>query len=344
MEVLSRDEWETRAASHRARLAPYVDPHLARREARVKHPVHDFLFTYYSQRPAQLLRWHPGAGIGLADAAEYAGLKGYAPLAEGLDTPSLVPREGYSTSDDLAGRAASASASASERIETRHEIITVSPEYVASQRTLVETLLRLLRATADRAANFGCFGLHEWAMVYRADETRHPQPLRLGGAATDAVVESHRIACSHFDAFRFFTPSAVPLNALSPASHDRPDFEQPGCLHGGMDLYMHAYRLTPMVGSDLVADAFELAWDIRILDMRAAPYDMTGLRLDPSGEEWSPVRIETPDGKRVYAELQRGFAERAQPIRQRLIDECERLLTYTGTPKSAVSAGATGGR
>jgi len=290
VEVLSRDQWEARAASHRARLAPYVDPHLARREVGAKHPVHDFLFDYYSQRPAQLLRWHPGVGVGLSDASSYASLKGYA------GSP-----------------------------------VSVSAEHVASQRVLVETLLRLLRATADRPAHLGCFGMHEWAMVYRAESsggTRHPQPLRLGAAATDTVVESHRIACSHFDAFRFFTPDAVPLNALSPASDDRPDFEQPGCLHGGMDLYKHAFRLTPMISSDLVADAFELAWDIRVLDMRAAPYDMTGVRLDPVGEEWTPVAVETPEGKRVYADLQRGFAERGQVIRQRLVAECERLLGH----------------
>ncbi|MDH2414136.1 3-methyladenine DNA glycosylase [Nocardioides sp. CER19] len=310
MEVLSRDEWEARAASHRARLAPYVDPHLARRETGTKHPVHDFLFGYYSQRPAQLLRWHPGFGVGLADAPTYSSLKGYAGVAGRVASAS-----------DLGGRVASAS----ERIETRVE--TVSAEYLASQRVLLETLLRLLRATASRPANLGCFGMHEWAMVYRADTTRHPVPLRLGSTATDTVVESHRIACSHFDAYRFFTPDAVPLNALSPEADDRPDFEQPGCLHGGMDLYKHAFRLSPLVPSDLVADAFELAWDIRILDMRAAPYDMTGVRLDPSGDPWTPVPVETAEGKREYAELQRSFADRAAPIRQRLIEECERLLS-----------------
>ena len=50
-------------------------------------------------------------------------------------------------------------------------------------------------------------------MVYRLgeDETRHADwPLRLGPDGTDAVVESHRIACSHFDAFRFFTEPAAP--------------------------------------------------------------------------------------------------------------------------------------
>jgi hypothetical protein len=133
------------------------------------------------------------------------------------------------------------------------------------------------------------------------------------------VVESHRIACSHFDAFRFFTPTARPLNTLQPGREDRPDFEQPGCLHAGMDLYKHAFRLTPMVPSDLVVDCFELAREIRVLDMRAAPYDLTDLGFDP-------VRIETTDGKAAYVEAQRGFAERAAPLRARLIAECERLL------------------
>jgi len=288
VEVLDESTWRARAESHAARIDAYVQPHLSRRKARVKHPVHDFLFTYYAQRPAQLRRWHPGFGLALENAAEYASLKGY---------------EG--------------------------DPVTVASRYVASQRVLVETLHELLSATASRAANLGCFGMHEWAMVYRLDddETRHADwPLRLGPEDTDRVVESHRIACSHFDAYRFFTDPARPLNALSPQAHDRPAYEQPGCLHANMDLYKHAFRLGPMISSDLVADAFELAWDIRIMDMRAAPYDMTGTTLDPSGEEWTPVRIETADGKREYAESQRHFAERAAPLRTRLIKECERLL------------------
>jgi hypothetical protein len=93
-----------------------------------------------------------------------------------------------------------------------------------------------------------------------------------------------------------------------------------------MDLYKHAFRLSPMIGSDLVADAFELAWDIRVLDMRAAPYDLTGVRLDPTGDEWTPVRIETPEGKREYAAAQAAFAERGAPVRAALVAECARLL------------------
>lgn len=268
---------------HAARIDRYVAPHLARREARVKHPVFDFLFTYYSYRPSQLRRWHPGLGVVLEDATEYAGLKGYGPFGSG---------------------------------------ITVSSSYVASQLPVITVIHRLLTATAARTPHFGCFGLHEWAMVYRLseDETRHADwPLRLGPAGTDEVVEGHRIACSHFDAYRFFTPPARPLNTLSPGRDDRPAFEQPACLHAGMDLYKHAFRLSPMICSDLVADCFELAWDIRTLDMRAAPYDLADLGFEP-------VRIETADGKAAYVDAQRSFAERGGPLRQRLIEECERLL------------------
>jgi hypothetical protein len=254
------------AEEHRARLAAYVEPHLARRRAGVAHPVHDFLFTYYSFSPAKLLAWQPG-----------------------------WPDSG-------------------------------SPALLARRHQALASTLRLLRATASRPPALGCFGLHEWAMVHRADRTRHPAPLRLGGPGTDAVVESHRISCSHFDAFRFFTPSAVPLNRLRPGRDDRPAFEQPGCLHATMDLYKHAFQLWPLVGSDLVADAFELAWEVRIADMRAAPYDLSGLVLDPTGKVWTPIEIETPQGKQEYVAHQRDFGARAEPIRAQLIEQCRILL------------------
>ena len=301
LQVLAEATWRARAAAHEARVDTFVATHLARRSERVKHPVHDFLFTYYSQRPARLRRWHPGYGVTLLDAPEYAEVKGYrrtvAHVSHGSDVPTGAEREGLS----------------------------VSLGHLASRRPLLEATHRLLTATASRPATLGCFGLHEWAMVYRTEDARHPWPLRLGSSGTDTVVETHRIACSHFDAFRFFTESARPLNTLSPGRDDRPEFEQPGCLHAGMDLYKHAFRLTPLVPSELVADCFALAWEIRVLDMRASPYDFTSLGLDP-------VRIETPEGKQEYVAAQRGFAERGAPLRARLVDECDRLLAAAPPP------------
>ena len=170
----------------------------------------------------------------------------------------------------------------------------------------------LLAATGSRPAHLGCFGLHEWAMVYREPERRHPLPLRLGQAGTDTVVEAHRIRCSHYDAFRFFTPAAVPRNTLRPTRGETVALEQPGCLHATMDLYKWAYKLLPAVPSELVVDAFELARDVRELDMRASPYDLTPLGYDP-------VPIETAEGKAAYVAAQRGFAERATLLRARLL-------------------------
>jgi hypothetical protein len=281
--VLAVEEWAARAAAHEARVDAWVQPHLTRRKHGIANPVEDFLFTYYSQRPAALRRWHPGYGVALAGGSSYPALKGYA-----------------------------------------GEPATVTSDHLSSRAPLVRSIHELLVATASRQPNLGCFGLHEWAMVYRLAPTdvRHAAwPLRLGTDGTDEVVESHRIGCSHFDAFRFFTPEATPLNVLQPGRDDRPAFEQPGCLHAGMDLYKHAFRLTPLVPSELVADCFELARDIRVLDMRASPYDLSALGYEP-------VRIETPEGKQEYVAAQREFAERAAPIRQRLIDECQRLRRF----------------
>jgi hypothetical protein len=156
--------------------------------------------------------------------------------------------------------------------------------------------------------------MHEWAMVYRlpAGEVRHSSwPLRLGTAETDLLVEQTPIRCSHFDAFRFFTPAARGLNLLHPTRNTQPDNEQPGCLHANMDLYKWAYKLAPLVPAELVVDCFELARDIRTLDMRASPYDLTELG-------YPPVRVETPEGRAEYAAAQREFAERAAPLRGRL--------------------------
>jgi hypothetical protein len=184
----------------------------------------------------------------------------------------------------------------------------------------------LLAATAARPAFTGCFGLHEWAMVYRADEVRHEAwPLRLGQSGTDAVVERHQIRCSHFDAFRFFTSDAVPRNAIQPSRGRQLELEQPGCLHANMDLYKWAYKLSPIVPSELVVDAFELAREIREVDMRASPYDL-------SATGYEPIKIETVEGRRQYIEAQRSLAERSAPVRARLIAECYRLLERATGP------------
>lgn len=273
---IARQDWIVREDAHRERADRLTAAHRDRATRSEKHPVWDFLFTYYGYKPAQLRRWHPGAGIELADAAERVDWRWYSP---GLSPDSVVPDAG---------------AFASEKSDLA---------------TLIE---RMLRRTASRPGQFGCFGLHEWAMVYRADEHRHAVPLRLGQAGTDAVVESHDLRCTHFDAFRFFTPEAVPRNRTPLSREEQPLFEQPGCLHAGMDLYKWATKLGPLVPGELLLDSFELARDIRLLDMEAAPYDLAAWEI-------TPVPIETPDGKSEYVRRQREFADRGAAIRTALL-------------------------
>ncbi|MGW0503639.1 3-methyladenine DNA glycosylase [Micromonospora sp. NPDC003241] len=275
--VLDAADWQARRRAHEERVDGWLSGHLERRRRGEKHPVEDFLFTYYSCRPAQLRRWHPGVGVLLreADAVDFG--PDYRLVDGGvvLDTGAVLARRGES----------------------------------------VRWIGSLLAATSARPAHLGCFGMHEWAMVYRQnqDEVRHRAwPLRLSPERTAEVVEERGVRCSHFDAYRFFTEPARPLNVLRPTRDTQHDHEQPGCLHANMDLYKWAYKLSPLVPSELVADAFALAREIRTLDMRASPYDLAALG-------YPPVRVETPEGRAAYAGAQREFAERAGVLRDRLL-------------------------
>jgi hypothetical protein len=186
--------------------------------------------------------------------------------------------------------------------------------FQAERKEALQFAAIILRGTALRPAQFGCFGLHEWAMVYRQDkfDLRHEYlKLRLGSEGTDQVVEDNRIRCTHFDAFRFYTPDALPLNEHLPTRDSQRHMEQPGCLHANMDLYKWAYKLLPALPSELVMDCFELSWRIRAMDMQASPYDLAGWG-------YPPIRIETADGKADYVARQRGFAQEAATLRGRL--------------------------
>lgn len=288
--LISREQHSHRAESHHRAVSRYTEGFLTRRPKGEKHPVEDFLFTYYSYKPGQLERWHPGLGT----------------VLEGAGSSAAAEWRFYSAVED----------------GTSSGGLTVDAEQFSSERaTIIGFARKLLSATAARPAQLGCFGLHEWAMVYRSREhgQRHDHvPLRLGAQGTDDVVQSLKISCTHFDAFRFYTPSAKPLNAEQPQRENQVEMEQPGCLHANMDLYKWAYKLIPAVSSDLLLDCFDLAWRIRDLDMRASPYDL---------QDWGyePVRIEEPSGRAQYARSQLEFSRESQELRQRILDVLDQL-------------------
>jgi hypothetical protein len=280
--VLGPAEWRARRAAHEARADRLVEARRVRAQKGERDPVEDFLFTYYPFRFAAVRRWTPGAGVALEGADELVADRRFLRGSDGFVRVAL-------------------------------------PD--AAQAGRLDFSLRLCRAVATRPAFHGCFGLHEWAMVYgQAEQRRHGAwPLRLGEEGTDAVVRSMPVRCTHYDAFRFFTPGARPLNKIAPTLEARVDNEQSGCVHVTMDLFKWAMKAQPWVSAELAADAFELAHVARTVDMRASPYDFSAIGL-------KPIAIETAEGRSEYETEQRRLSALAEPVRARLIAELERAL------------------
>ncbi len=280
--TLPAERWRPLAEAHREEVRAELADVVRRRDRAEKHPVDDFLFHYYNLRPSHLAQWHPGVGTAVEDDGTW-------------------PRPTYVVEVGAA------------RLDEAH--------LLSRRRGTVETAARLLTAAAGKEPRFGCFGMHEWAMVYRLEDgqARHPYlPLRYPREELARIVEEVGCRCSHYDAFRFFTPPARPLNLLAPTRARQADLDQPGCLHVNMDLYKWAGKLWPAVSSALLLETFRLARDIRVVDMRASAYDLT---------DWGypPIPVETAAGRAEYVRLQRGFTARAEPLRAALITVVQRL-------------------
>jgi hypothetical protein len=272
-----QEEWQRRATEHAERVRAWVDARLARRAAGRKHAVDDFLFDYYPFSPAKLSAWHPGYGV----------------VLEGPEARSYLAHPSYIEASDG---------------------VTADPSRLTSKRPRLNLAIRILSGTKSRPAMTGCFGLHEWAMVYglTQGEVRHEDlPLRVSPDTIAATVDEIGLRCTHIDAFRFFTPPAVPLNGLEPTRATQPDLEQPGCLHASMDLYKYAFWFSPFVSSELVTDCFELARTARQVDMAASPYDCGDLGLHP-------IRVESAEGRQQYAAAQKELMDQSAPLRARL--------------------------
>jgi hypothetical protein len=282
--------WLARAAAHWALVAPHADAFVDRRSRGLQHPVHDFLFTYYSFAPAKLKQWVPAIGEVLACTDDL------------FETHPWLAKWG----------AVDAQRATYQLDETKLDARMIS---------LARFVAELCTQVRDRPPRYRCYGLHEWAMVYRMtpEQVRHSgQTLRLSPSELGSFIESQSICCSHYDAFRFFTPEAVPLNTLKPRLDTRLQLEQGACLHANMDLYKWAHKLWPWVGSDLIAETFLLALEGRDMDMRASPYDLAELG-------YQPIRIETPEGREQYETEQRALAAKAKPVREKVLAAARRI-------------------
>ena len=298
---LRAEKWLALAEKHRQTARHWTVPCRQRRASRQKHPVYDFLFTYYPFSLGRLEQWHPGLGTALEPHPQL---------------PQCLQGKHYHVSADK---------------------VSLDPSTLTEkQLDRIRWIHNLLVLTQSRSGNYGCLGMHEWAMVYSGADIRHREsaPLRFSQEETDRIVETLPIACSHFDAYRFFSPAALEFNKLRPILDTREQNEQPACLHTNMDLYKWASKCMPWVGSEILWKTFLLALETRELDMRASPYDLQSYG-------YTPVKIETSEGRSEYETLQRKIAQHGKQLRQKLIDLLKQVITASSQEASNTRSKAT---
>lgn len=287
--LLPEQLWREREQRHHQSVEALTGDHLHRRQRGTPHPVVDFLFTYYRTSVGSLARWHPGPGVILENAH-------HGPRAQWRH----YQRETVNGRTGLMVDPASVLDRGGQRLRHTRDIVA---------------------ASAARPGATGCFGLHEWAMLYRtgSTDTRHGDvPLRVSRDQLDEVVERSRLRCTHFDAFRFFTEPAAPLNEQPLTRAARITNEQPACLHAGMDLYAHTSALEAGAPGELLLDTLRAAFRAREVDMRSSPYDLSQWGL-------TPIPVETPNGRAQFVSFQREWISRTQALRSRYLLAVDRL-------------------
>lgn len=279
------EQWRAARADHHSRVDTWVEPHLARRHRGEKHPIEDFLWDYYPFRPSHLRMWNPGIDACLLDYG---------------DDPTPLPA-GFAV--DAHGHA-------------RFDYTRLSPTHQQRLQQELPWIVRLLKGMRARPAGFGCFGLHEWAMVLGQpdSERRHSSwPMRVSDDQVRTAIDAVGLRCTHFDAWRFFTNEGLQRNPLALSRAEQPERDQAGCLHANMDVYKWCMRMQPLVPSSVTTQAFELAMRIRRIDMAASPYDFQELGVEP-------IAVETAQGRAIYVALQRNFSEQANVLRAQLLN------------------------
>ena len=315
-EVLDARDWWPRAQAQQREAHARTAGRLYRQSRGLKNPIEDFLWEYYPLRPSWLARWHPGfdsLGRSIALAEPEPSMGADYELAHQY-WAELGARRWHEILEAQGGRA-----------------VAVTDQYAQDRAHGINFLYQLLRTVQDREPSFGCLGWHEWAMVYRTRSrsrgdgdgasveesaaspfTRHDLPLRLGADRTNEIVEAAHIRCTHFDAYRFFTPAAAPLNHVQPAYERVLELDQPGCIHVNMDLLRACIQLGPLVPGELMLACFDLALKARRVDMAASPYDCSSIGL-------KPITIETAQGKAQYIAVQQQISREARPLRDQLL-------------------------
>ena len=255
-----RPVWRERRAAHEERVDDWLAPHLRRRAA--GRPIRSRTSSSPTTRtgPRSCAGGTPAPGVVLAGVARPRAGPDYAPRAAGatLDTAAVLARRGDSM-----------------RLDPR----AAGPHGRARGRTWAASACTSGRWSTGRP--------------------RRGTPQRLAAAALARsdrrVVRGERgVRCSHFDAYRFFTAPARPLNVLRPtreAQHDAGAAGLPARQHGPLQVGVQAVaRWSP---SELVADCFALARDIRDAGHARQPVRPggAGLRAGADGDPRGPGRV-----------------------------------------------------
>eukprot|EP01031_Cornospumella_fuschlensis_P040905 gene40905-49895_t len=213
--LLEQDQWIVLAKQHKQEMVSLLYPstdagasssdgNWRRRQHLVKdHPIYNFLHRYYRYTTDDLLKYSPGLEVALA----------------GID-----PR-----------KPAHCSIVHCTYMQYDHRNNNIGFYHKESIRKLLASsrgkfggadLVHnrdVLRRTSNKPPFFGCFGLHEWAMLYSGRRVegsvaapRHQEnlALRVPQRTIDEVVEGGELKCTHFDAWRFFHPAAQPWNMI----------------------------------------------------------------------------------------------------------------------------------
>jgi hypothetical protein len=287
-DTLPEAVWRRRQESFGERHSAFLSQQVERRAQRVKDPTLDFLFEYYGYPPSRLLTWTPGFGQ----------------LLEGPGAREFLRNTRY--------------------VECERGVYLSAARLIPRRRAL-RWIRELLHTTLERPPVFHCFGIHEWALVH-GSKLKHPSfDLRVSREEIGARLAGG-IRCTHYDAFRFFSPEAKALTELELSAETMLETEQPGCLHTNMDLYRWAQKLAPYVESELLGDTFELACEARRIDSATSPYDLerTGI---------PPLKVETEAGREVFVAAQRRIWEASVPLRRRLIAAYDRVLPWLQDPE-----------
>mmetsp|Transcript_38952 Transcript_38952/g.49713 ORF Transcript_38952/g.49713 Transcript_38952/m.49713 type:complete len:417 (-) Transcript_38952:255-1505(-) len=300
--IIAEEVWREKSLAHKNRVLDILGGKLGlggKIGYDVNHPIYNFIFEYYHFKPRRLLiDYTPGFGVVLANAK---------------------PKE--------------ASLFQKNFIETVEGIYFCPSTLKPGRLKAFQWTCDFLKQVAERPPVFFCYGLHEWAMLYQPEgaspvKKHQSLSLRLSQEELNSVVESRTIKCTHFDAFRFFTPEARPLNQHNLTRETQVLMDQPGCVHATMDLFKWALKLLPFCPSELLGDCLDLALEARVLDIRASPYDAKAFSDDRF--DLSPIHIETAEGRKLYQEIQQGLWMRSVPLRQRLVSYHEEVLKAAG--------------